>query len=112
MFSWQEILEVSSTLCIKQISPVVSVKNHFLCNMLNLQDPKSTTGGQCQAIQNKTNWAYAWLESWPQEKSAEQADKQSSVLEAMRDLAVLEAMLHSSDNKGIPTSVKIDMNTE
>lgn len=47
-----------------------------------------------------------------EEKSAEQADKRSSVLEAMRDLAVLEAMLHSSDNKGIPTSVVIDMNAE
>ncbi|CAN5971826.1 unnamed protein product [Sphagnum jensenii] len=47
-----------------------------------------------------------------EEKSAEQADKRSSVLEAMRDLAVLEATLHSSDNKGIPTSVVIDMNTK
>ncbi|CAM6048057.1 unnamed protein product [Sphagnum compactum] len=47
-----------------------------------------------------------------EERSAEQADKRSSVLEAMRDLAVLEAMLQSSDNKGIPTSVIIDMITE
>jgi hypothetical protein len=47
-----------------------------------------------------------------EERSAEQADKRSSVLEAMQDLAVLEAMLHSSDNKGIPTSVIIDINTE
>lgn len=75
-------------------------------------DPKTTIGGQCQAIQSGTNWAYTWLESWPQETSAEQADKRSSVLEAMRDLAVLEAMLQSSDNKGIPTSVIIDMNAE
>ncbi len=93
------------------------ISNSFCEEPLALQHAKSTytkstTGGHCQAIENGTNWFNAWLESWPQEKSAEQADKRSSVLEAMRDLAVLEAMLHSSDNKGIPTSVVIDINAE
>jgi len=41
--------------------------------------------------------------------SSEQADKRSSVLEAMRDVAVIEAMLNSSDNKGAPTVVELGL---
>lgn len=42
-----------------------------------------------------------------QGRSGEDADKRSSVLEAMRDVAVIEAMINSSDNKGTPTVVEI-----
>lgn len=39
--------------------------------------------------------------------SGEEADRRSSVLEAMRDVAVIEAMLNSSDNKGTPSVVEL-----
>jgi len=41
--------------------------------------------------------------------SVEDADKRSSVLEAMRDVAVIEAMLNSSDNKGNPCVVEVGL---
>lgn len=40
---------------------------------------------------------------------SEQADKRSSVLEAMQDVAVIEAMLNSSDNNGVPTVVELGL---
>lgn len=44
-----------------------------------------------------------------QGRSGEEADKRSSVLEAMRDVAVIEAMLNSSDNKGTPNVVELGL---
>ncbi|XP_024378012.1 dehydrogenase FPY6 isoform X2 [Physcomitrium patens] len=44
-----------------------------------------------------------------QGQSGEEADKRSSVLEAMRDVAVIEAMFHSSDSKGAPSVVELEL---
>lgn len=42
-----------------------------------------------------------------QGQSGDVADKRSSVLEAMRDVAVIEAMINSSESKGTPKVVEI-----
>lgn len=44
-----------------------------------------------------------------QGKSSEEADKRSSVLEALRDVAVIEAMLSSSEMKGTPGVVEVGL---